>query len=53
MSVLNLRAFNDRARMAAGWLLALIGFSLPISTAMDNVLLALMLIAFAISGETR
>ena len=53
MSVLNLRAFNDRARMAAGWLLALIGFSLPISTAMDNVLLALMLIAFALSGRFR
>jgi len=50
MGVLNLRAFNDRALMVAGWLIALIGFSLPISTAMDNVLLALMLIAFALSG---
>ncbi|MGQ0580256.1 MAG: hypothetical protein ACT4PQ_15275 [Betaproteobacteria bacterium] len=51
--MLNLRAFNDRALMAAGWLIALIGFSLPISTAMDNVLLALMSIAFALSGRFR
>lgn len=37
----------------AGWAIVLIGFSLPVSTALDNILLGIILIAFLLSGRYR
>ena len=51
MVALNLPALNRGALAVAVWAIALIGFSLPISTALDNILLGIVLIAFLLAGH--
>ncbi len=41
---------QTRARWVAGWATALLGFSLPISTSLDGILLVIIVIAWTISG---
>lgn len=53
MAALNLPTVNRVALATAAWTIALIGFSLPISTALDNILLGIVLIAFLLAGQFR
>jgi len=53
MSIFNPRFSNDLALKVAVWAIVLIGFSLPISTALDNILLGIVLIAFLLAGHFR
>ena len=53
MAALTLPAVNRVAQAAAAWAIVLIGFSLPISTALDNILLGIILIAFPLAGQYR
>ena len=46
-----LPAVNRGALATAVWATVLLGFSLPISTALDNILLGIVLIAFLLSGR--
>lgn len=41
-----------KARASAGWCVALLGFAIPVSTALDGVLLALMLVACLIAAPS-
>ena len=50
---MNLQTVNRFAQAIAVWAIVLIGFSLPISTALDNILLGIVLIAFLLAGEFR
>ena len=50
---LSLPAVNRGARATAVRAIVLMGFSLPISTALDNILLGVVLIAFLLSGRYR
>ena len=47
------QSIGDKFRTAALWTVVLMGFSLPISTAFDSVLLALLLACWAASGDYR
>lgn len=53
MAALNLPTVNRVALAAAAWAIVLLGFSLPISTALDNILLGIVLIAFLLAGHFR
>ena len=53
MSVFNRYFSNDPALTIAVFAIVLIGFSLPISTALDNILLGIVLIAFPLSARCR
>ena len=53
MVALILPAINRGALVVAGGAITLIGFSLPISTALDNILLGIVLIAFLLAGHFR
>ncbi len=53
MAAVNLPALNRGALATAVWAIVLIGFSLPISTALDNILLGVVLIAFLLAGHFR
>ena len=53
MSVFNRYFSNDPALKIAVFAIVLIGFSLPISTALDNILLGIVLIAFPLSARCR
>ena len=50
---LTLPAIHRGALAVTGWAIVLIGFSLPISTALDNILLGVVLIAFLLAGQFR
>lgn len=51
MSVVSWRAVQTYATVVAGWAAAALGFSLPISTSLDGVLLVLALVAWVIAGR--
>lgn len=51
MSVVSWRAVQAYATVVAGWAAAALGFSLPISTSLDGVLLVLALVAWVIAGR--
>lgn len=51
MSVVPWRAVQTYATVVAGWAAAALGFSLPISTSLDGVLLVLALVAWVIAGR--
>ncbi len=43
----------SRSVTAVGWLAFLLGFSLPISTALDNLLLLALVVAWCVAGDWR
>ena len=51
MIVVNGRAIQVHAASVAGWAVAGLGFSLPISTSLDGVLLVVTVVAWIVSGR--
>jgi len=48
-----INARPNRARATTGWAAAIMGFTLPISTASDNLMLALVVLAWIFCGDWR
>ena len=50
VTVVTRQVFQAHAKSVAGWAAAALGFSLPISTSLDGILLVVTLVAWTISG---
>jgi len=48
-----LDAVRTPARLVSGWSAILLGASIPVSTALDNILIMVILVAWALSGNMR